>query len=87
MGGLQAELPACPGFHEGDDPASSFRRRAEFVEQNGLADPSEPGEDHPALGPARLQPVEQHAEPRPLKIAAGQLRGPLARAGGVGVLH
>ena len=53
---------------------------AQRVEEHGLADPAETGDDHAPLRAACRHPLERHVELAQLPVAAGQLRWPLPGA-------
>ena len=66
-------------------PAAPDRRRAQRVEQHGLAHAAQPGEHDAALRAATGDPLQDHVEGVELDVAAGQLGRPLAGAGRVRV--
>ncbi len=61
-------------------PQSSDRLRPQRVEQHGLADAAQSGEDEAALGPPSGHPLEHDVELPKLPVASGQLWWPLAGA-------
>ena len=74
-----------PGLELAGAPAGAHRRRAQRVEQHGLADAAQPGEHDRALGAPAGHPLEHDVEGVELLVAAGELGRALAGAGGVGV--
>ena len=83
------QRPAQPlvgaGLELAGPPATPYGRRAEGVEQHGLADPPQPGEHQAALGTPAGDPLQHHVEGAQLLVTAGQLGRALPRAGGVRV--
>ena len=80
-----AQALAGPGLELAGAPALAHGRAAQRVEQHGLADAAQPGEDEAALGTALGDPLEDDVEGGELLVAAGELGRALAGAGGVGV--
>jgi hypothetical protein len=76
-----------PGLDLAGAPQPADRGRAQCVEQDGLADAAEAGEDEAALGTAAGHPLQHHVEGVQLTVAAGQLGRPLTCAGSVRVPH
>ena len=74
-----------PGLELAGAPAGAHRRRSQGVEQDGLADAAEPGEDQRPFGTALGDAFEDDLEGVQLFVASGQLGWALAGAGGVGV--
>ena len=74
-----------PGLELAGAPAGTHRRRAQRVEQHGLADAAQPGEHDRALGAPAGHPLEHDVEGVELLVAPGELGRALPRAGGVGV--
>ena len=74
-----------PGLELAGAPPGAHRRRAQRVEQHGLADAAQPGEHDRALGAAAGHPLEHDVEGVELLVATGELGRALAGAGGVGV--
>jgi hypothetical protein len=76
-----------PGLDLAGAPAARDGRRAQLVEQHGLADAAQPGEHQRAFRPAVRDALQHDVERRQLGVAAGQLGRALAGAGGVRVPH
>ena len=74
-----------PGLELAGPPPGAHGRGAQRVEQHGLADPAQPGEDDRALGTAAGDPLEDDVEGVELLVATRELGRALAGAGGVGV--
>ncbi len=76
-----------PGLDLAGAPEDRDRLRAQRVEQHGLADAAQAGEDEGALGPPARHPLEDDLEDLQLAVAAGELRGALAGAGRIGIAN
>ncbi len=66
-------------------PEPADRRRAQCVEQDGLADAAQSGQDQAAFGPAPGDPFQDDVEDVEFSAPAGEFGWALAGAGGVGV--
>ena len=66
-------------------PQPLHRHRPERVEQHGLADAAQARQHHAAFGPPARHAFQDDLELADLTIAPGQLRRPLASAGGIRV--
>jgi hypothetical protein len=73
------------GFELAGSPAASNGGRAERIEEDGLADATQAGEDEGAFGAAAGDAFEDDVESLELAVAAGELGRTLTGAGGVGV--
>ena len=74
-----------PGLELAGPPVPAYGGRAQGVEQHGLADAAQPGQDQAALRAAVGDPLEHDVERAELLVATGELGRALAGAGGVGV--
>ena len=76
-----------PGLDLSRPPQALHRHRAERVEQDGLADPAEPGQHHAAFWAAPRYPFEHDLELGEFAVAAGQLWRALPRTRCIRVSH
>ena len=76
-----------PGLDLAGTPEPLHRHRPERVEQHGLADAAQPGQDHAALGAAARDPLEHDLKLPDLTVTAGQLRRPLPGTRGIGIAY
>ena len=74
-----------PGLELPGPPATAYGGRAHGVEQHGLADAAESGQDDAALRAPVRDPLQHDVERRQLRAPAGELGRPLAGAGRVRV--
>jgi hypothetical protein len=75
------------GFEFAGPPLAAYGSRAQRVEQHGLADTAQAGEDEGAFGASPRHPLQDDVERRELLVAAGELGRALARTGGVRVAN
>ncbi len=68
-------------------PQAGDGLRPQRVEQHGLADAAQAGEDERALGPAARDPLEDDLEHLQLAVSAGQLGWALTGAGRIGIAN
>ena len=74
-----------PGLELAGAPSTAYGGRAHGVQQHGLADAAEPGQDDAPLRTPVRDALEHHVERRQLRAPAGQLGRALAGAGRVRV--
>ena len=86
-GDRAAQRLVGPGLDLAGAPEPADRLRAQRVEQHGLADAAQAGEDQAALGPAAGDALQHDVEDVQLPAAPGQLGRALAGAGGVRVAY
>ena len=84
-GGERPELGLVGDLGLGGAEALLFRDRLEGVQEHGLADAAQAGDQHALLRPPEPEAGEQDAEGLDLLVAAGQSRGAGSGAGRVGV--
>jgi hypothetical protein len=77
--GPRLDLAGAPQLLDGHRP--------ERVEQHGLADSAQPGEDHAPLRAAAGDSLQHDVELLQLAVATGELGRPLAGTGGVGIAY
>src|SRR6266508_2617361 len=80
-GNQRPELGLVRDLALGGAEALLLRDRLEGVQQYGLADPAQAGDQHALLRPPELEAGEQDAEGLDLLVAAGQGRRPGSGAG------
>ena len=85
LGDRQPDRLVGAGLDLAGPPGPLDGLAAQRVEEHGLADAAQPRDDHAALGAAGGHPLEGDVELRQLAVAAGELGGSLAGAGGVRV--
>ena len=68
-------------------PTRAHSRRTQRIEEHGLADPAQPGEDDRALRAATGNSLQHHVEGLELLIPPGEFGWALARPGGIGVAN
>jgi hypothetical protein len=76
-----------PGLDLARAPQPLHGHGLERVEQDGLADAAQAGDDHAALGTATGHPLEHDFELLQLSVTPGELRRTLPGAGGIGIAH
>jgi hypothetical protein len=84
-GDRAAQRLVRPGLDLAGAPEPADRGRAERVEQDGLADSAQTGQDQAAFGAATGDPLQDDVEGVQLTAASGQFRRPLAGTGRVRV--
>ncbi len=82
-----AQALVGPGLELAGAPVGAHGRRPQGVEQHGLADAPQAGQDDGTLGAPAGDPLQHDVEGVQLLVAAGQLGRALAGAGGIGVAN